>query len=331
MVRNPQSTRAGAVSPAGDEVAYEHEQRVHLIRLGESEGAPLHSPSGTEPRWLAADIPLPHSPDGQELEAYDFDYDPPAFCLLALPDGEAGRVRAFPAAADSVVLVRGDGAGATADRTSAVRAGGFPESTRNLDPVAIPRQPTRLAEIRASKAAMVWDGNSYAVASCESEGIRFVRVSRTGELPTPIQELVDCPSCSCSEVAIAAGSDGFGVAWKGSNHNRLGVHFHRIDYDGVEQGVPLFIEQPAAQVRQPWVVWDGQAYTIAWTKCSGGCKSVQSLRVSADGAVANQKIRLTDTERVGATHLIQAGTDLVLVWVDEDGAVRFVRHGQDRR
>jgi MYXO-CTERM domain-containing protein len=137
-----------------------------------------------------------------------------------------------------------------------------------------------------SDPTVVSDGDGFLVATGSRFTGQVMRMGSSGEV-TIVQtsELVQYPEGAFEDLHLAAGPDGFLLAWAPGSDGGGRVFAQRLDSAGRFAGPRLVLAGPGARDFAD-VAWTGQQYLVVWREARDGKIFVAAgARVKADGTL----------------------------------------------
>lgn len=224
------------------------------------------------------------TPEGEVVDAEPVAFAPPT------PEGWAGaydpRVLAMPGG--SLLIWRAPGAGLRAARMA---SGG---ELLDTEPLALVDELRVVlgAAARAGEALLLLENRSNEPATLEGALIDFA----TGATKTwPLTDVPSQPIAGEDDVTLAAGADGYLVAWRTFD----GIVARRLDANGAWLGgASLVIPGWTAASIAPAVAWNGAEYVVVAGNIPD-YRGLASARVAADGATTAPELITPDPYGAG--------------------------------
>jgi len=117
---------------------------------------------------------------------------------------------------------------------------------------------------------------------------------------------------------LAWNGNGYGLVWSDQRDGNAEIYFARFDAAMAKIGTDLRVTNASGTSDNPWIVWTGSAYGIAWEDLSDGYPAIFFVRIDAAGSKlgTERAVVAAETGTVRTPRLVWTGSEYGLFWND---------------
>ena len=169
-------------------------------------------------------------------------------------------------------------------------------------------------------AQVVWTGTTFVVVWQEGDGGNGtfqILAQRIGLDGVRIGETISLSTATGEESPVlAVGRPGLGLAWVRGNASVHRVLFAPYTFDLKPNHAPIELTPPNAAGVYPTIVWNRDAFVVAWYE-PGGSNAVFAAAVDGAGTIQTPAKKISDSPRFARDPSILAlGDRLLMVYAD---------------
>ena len=180
--------------------------------------------------------------------------------------------------------------------------------------VSLPADPTRFA----FEPTLAWTGSGYGMAWVDYRtgraAVHFARLDDQGNRVGPELAATE-PNLEDDAPTLAWNGNGFGVAWRESRDGNFEIYFARLDAQGNKIGGDVRVTNDPAYSDDPFLVWNGSEYGIAWIDNRSGSWGVYFARLSPEGTKVGGDILISANFAL-EPWLAWTGSEYGIAWVE---------------
>lgn len=179
--------------------------------------------------------------------------------------------------------------------------------------------------------SLTWDGRRYAAVWVAEDGFdTTVKLIRTGPSGRRLHDplALSDPVPIDADPVIDAGGTGYGIAWSQEDFGLPQVLFAHVDGDGTLDAGPVVVGDPNDEGQRPAIVWDGEAFAIAWAWYNSRVY-LQRLDASGSALAEERCLNCDDAGGAGDVSIAVGPEGLAVAYDDGGGSVKLVRTDAD--
>jgi hypothetical protein len=163
--------------------------------------------------------------------------------------------------------------------------------------------------------SLLWTGSEFGLAWQDyrtgTREVFFCTLSATGSLTTSEMQITSGAVISGPHLTWT-GSE-YGVAWYDGRDTQYDIFFARFSSSGSMIGSEIMVTDEPGDETNPFVLWSGSEYAIAWFK-----NAINFARISSSGVISGSEITVTDCPvHCGSPVIVWDDTQYWLTWDNE--------------
>jgi hypothetical protein len=173
---------------------------------------------------------------------------------------------------------------------------------------------------------VTWTGTGFAAVWAEGPDFEEqVLLAWTGPSGRPLgdPQPIAPPAEAADDPVVDASESGAGVAWSEGDFGLFRLRFAHVLPDGTVESGPLQLNEQLDEATRPAIVWDGEAFAVAWARYNG---TIRLRKVQPDGTTTTGEICVTCGLGSGVGEISVAASPgrLGFGYGDGDGGIRFL-------